>query len=317
MTIRSSARAAVARAAVAVTFTLLLAACSDSTTEPVTPARFSTAYVFGASLDDTGNSCNLSTLACPPAGYATGRYSNGPLWVELVAQRYGASVAPARTGGTNYAYAGARTGPIAGTSQLVPNMVQQVDQFLAAPASATGNRATALFIVDAATVGNDITDALVQGITNPSAAVTIVNGSVANTVSIVNRLYTAGARNILVANSTDIGRTPQVRALGATAIAGASALSAQFNAGLAAQLPAIRTASPGLNLVLLDLGALTNEVFAAPATFGFTTLTAPCFVSPAVATCTTPDAFFFWDAFHPTAATGRLVSQRAISALGN
>jgi len=294
----------------------LLAACSDKATAPATPALFSTAYVFGASLDDTGNACNLSAASCPPAPYATGRASNGPLWVELVATRYNATVTPSRTGGTNYAYAGARTGPIAGTTQNVPNMVQQVDAFLAAPN--TGARAQALFVIDAATVGNDINDALVQSFTNPQAGTTIITAAVANTVSMINRLYTGGARNILVVNSTDIGRTPQVRALGAAAIAGATALSTQFNVALAAQLPAIRTASTGLNLYLFDLGALTTEVFANPATFSFTNVTNPCVVTTSVppTVCSTPDAFFYWDGFHPTASTGRLVSQRAIAVLG-
>ncbi len=295
---------------------LLLASCSDSATTPFSPPRFGTTYVFGASLDDTGNACNLSATACPPAPpYATGKYSNGQLWVEIVAQNYGGIVAPARIGGTNYAFAGARTGPIAGTVQAVPNMMQQVDLFLAAPTAVTGNRATALFIIDAATVGNDINDALVQGRTNPAAPATIIAGAVTNAVSMVTRLYAAGARNILLVNSTDIGRTPLVRAQGQLAIATATALSTQFNTALASQLAAVRSASAGLNLILFDLGAFSAEVFANPATFGFTSLSTPCFVSPAVPLCTTPNAFFFWDGFHPTAATGRWVSQRVIGAL--
>jgi phospholipase/lecithinase/hemolysin len=293
-----------------------LAACSDSTpVEPATPALFSTTVVFGASLDDTGNACNLSATACTPPPYATPRVSNGTLWIELVAQRFSATVSPSRTGGTNFSYSGARTGPIAGTTQAVPNMVQQVDAFLAS--TFTTNRAQMLFVIDAATVGNDINDALVQALTNPTAPTTIVNGAVTNVVSMINKLYAGGARNVLVVNSTDIGRTPLVRGLGAIASATASALSTQFNTALAGQLPAIRTASSGLTLTLLDLGALTAEVLATPTAFGFTNVVAPCVVTtPTASLCTTPDSFFFWDGFHPTAATGRLVAARAIAALG-
>lgn len=32
--------------------------------------------------------------------------------------------------------------------------------------------------------------------------------------------------------------------------------------------------------------------------------------------CTTPDSYFFWDGFHQTAATGRIISQRALTLLG-
>lgn len=302
-------RRAVLRSLLAVAGTALLASCSDST-GPSESTLFKTVYVFGASLDDTGNSCNANAGACPPPPYATGRASNGPLYVELLATSYGATVTPSRTGGTNYAYAGARTGPIAGTNQGVPNMVQQVATFLATPNSSA--RAQALFVVNGATVGNDINDAL----TNPQAAGTIVAGAVANMVTIVNQLYAGGARHILILNSTDIGRTPQVRAFGAAAAAGATALSSQFNAGLAAQLPTLRSSNSGLNVYLLDLGQLTADVFASPATFGFTNMTQACVVASPPSVCATPDTYFYWDSFHPTAATGRLVSARAKTAIG-
>lgn len=58
---------------------VLAASGRDSATAAVTPPLFGTTVVFGASLDDTGNACNLSAAACPPAPYATGRASNGPL----------------------------------------------------------------------------------------------------------------------------------------------------------------------------------------------------------------------------------------------
>jgi outer membrane lipase/esterase len=293
-----------------------LAACgSDQAVAPATPPLFSTTVAFGSSLDDTGNACNLSAAACPPPPYATGRASNGPLWVELVAQKLGASVIAARSGGTNYAYFGSRTGAIAGTTQVVPNMVQQVDTYLAT--APTVYRAQTLFIVDGATVGNDINDALLQGLTNPQAPATIIAGAVANMATIVGKLYAGGARNILLVNSTDIGKTPQVRAAGALASVTATALSTQFNSALAAQVPALRAASAGLNLYVLDLGTITSEIFANPASFSLTNITAPCVVtSPPVSVCTTPDSYFYWDGFHPTAATGRIISQRALTAIG-
>ncbi len=132
----------------------------------------------------------------------------------------------------------------------------------------------------------------------------------------VNQLYAGGARHILILNSTDIGRTPLVRAAGAVAAGGATALSTQFNTALAAQLPTLRSLNAGLNLYVLDLGQLTTDVFTTPATFGFTNLTQACVVLAPASVCAAPDTYFYWDSFHPTAATGRLVSQRAIVAVG-
>ncbi len=302
------------RAIIAATGMSLLAACSDDTPTNVgTLPRFSATVVFGASLDDTGNACNLSPASCPPAPYFNGRVSNGPLWVELVAAKYGTTVTPSRTGGTNFSFNGARTGPIAGSTQGVPSMTQQVESYLAAPVS--GSRATTLFVLNLATVGNDINDALTQSITNPQAPATIIGGAVLNSVNMISRLYANGAQNILLVNSVNIGQTPLVRGQGAAASAGATQLSTQFNAGLSAQLPALRAALPFLKLYVLDLGALNAAVIANPSGFGFTNITQACLSSAPPSLCTTPDSFFFWDGFHPTAATGRLVSQRAIDVL--
>jgi outer membrane lipase/esterase len=306
---RRAATGAVTTAGAAVALLLLAACGSDSGTAPTPPALFSTMVVFGASLDDTGNVCNLNPASCPPVPYFNGRVSNGPLWVELVAQRVGATVTPSRTGGTNYAHSGARTGAVPGTTQGVPNMMQQVDTYLAS--GSTANRDRALFVVNAATVGNDINDALTS--TNAAAA-TIVPNAVNNAVAMVAKLYQGGARHVLLVNSTDIGKTPLVRAGGPQAMAAATNWSTFFNTGVGAQLTAIRSSSPGLTLYYMDLGALTTEVLAAPGGFGFSNVTAPCVAGTSV--CTTPDAFFYWDGFHPTAATGRLVSQRALALLG-
>ncbi|HYW32138.1 MAG TPA: SGNH/GDSL hydrolase family protein [Gemmatimonas sp.] len=310
-------RRSMLRSMVAVAGAIVFTACNDST-GPETPALFSTTYVFGASLEDTGNRCNLVAADCRPAPYATGRESNGPLYVDVVASAYGAPITPSRTGGTNYAHSGARTGPIVGaptTPQL--NMIEQVDRYLAATNANPGARERALFIVGGTAVGNDITAALTLGATNPQAPGQIITAAVTNIGTIINRLYAAGARNILLLNSTDVGRTPLARSLGAQTAGVATLLSTQFNTGLAATLPGIRTASPGLNLYLVDVGAFTNEVFASPTTFGFTNSTAPCLntgVTPPTA-CATPDSYFFWDVLHPTAAASRLLGQRAIGAL--
>lgn len=293
---------------------VFLAACSDSTTEPAGPPRFTAVAVFGASLDDMGNACAAAPASCPPPPYATGRASNGPLWVELLADSLDATVAPASTGGFNFAVGGARTGPVDGTTQTTPNMQVQATQYLQRATSA--ERAEALHVVNAATVGNNINDALLAGRTDPAAPAQIVAASVQHITTLVQTLYTGGARYILLVNSTDIGRTPLVAAQGALVSGVATQLSQQFNQGLAAALPSLRSNSPGLTLYTLDLGALTAEVFASPATFGFTNVSAPCVVQSPPSLCTTPDTFFFWDAFHPTAATGRLIAARALRALG-
>jgi len=312
MSLNPSAR--IARTMLCVAAVVLVAACGDSSTAPAAPTLFENVVVFGASLDDTGNACNAAPTSCPPFPYANARFSNGPLWVEQMATTLNARVAPALGGGTNYAFGGARTGPISGTTQASPNMLAQVDLYL--QNGSKTDREITLFVLNAATVGNDITDALTQGLTNPQAPATIVAGAVANVGTMVTKLYAAGARHILLLNSTDIGRTPQVTRLGAVASAAATALSQQFNAALAAQLPSLRSASAGLTIYLVDLGAFTAQVMANPSAFGLTNVTSACVVTSPPSVCAAPATFFYWDSFHPTQATGALVAQRALTALG-
>jgi len=310
---RNAARIFTALAAAA-----FLVSCGGSDDDgPPQPAFGQVTYVFGASVSDTGNTCDLIPANCPPTPpYAAGRFSNGQLFAEIVAARYGAGVTPSRTGGNNFAYAGARTGPIAGTTQGVPNMVAQLDQYLARVNFQSS--ANALFIVDGVTVGNDIVDALTLAQTNPNAPTTVLTGAVTNVVTIINRLYASGARNILIANSADVGKTPRAQALGPTASAGATQLSAQFNGALAQQIAQIRPNSPGLNLYVLDVFALNAEAIANPAALGYTNVMAPCFndlVAPPTL-CAAPATYFYWDSFHPSATTHSIAAQRGIAAIG-
>src|SRR4051794_6489859 len=61
---------------------------------------------FGDSLTDTGNL--YAATGQPPAPYDMGRFSNGPLWVEYLANQLGVAAPTASLlGGSNYAWAGA------------------------------------------------------------------------------------------------------------------------------------------------------------------------------------------------------------------
>jgi outer membrane lipase/esterase len=275
-------------------------------------------YVIGTSTSDNGNACNLLPQSyCPPSPpYAAPRISNGLLFNELLAARYGASMTPSRFGGTNFAYSGARTGPITGTTQAVPNLVTQTDQYLTSVNFQSNPQY--LYVIDAVAFGNDVADALTLAATNPSAPAQIVVGAVTSVAGIISRLYASGARHILVANSTDVGKTPKARAAGPVAAAVATQMSLQFNGALAQQIAGLRAASPGLNLYVVDVGAFTAEAQANPAAFGYTNVTDPCFndLSPTPTLCASPGTYFYWDSFHGTATTNNLVYQRAVTAIG-
>ena len=85
---------------------------------------------FGESLSDTGN-VFISTQGIPPSPpYFNGRFANGPIWIDYLANQLGkkvASPAPSLFGGTGYAWGGAETGPGYSSVNGVPNIDTQIN----------------------------------------------------------------------------------------------------------------------------------------------------------------------------------------------
>lgn len=75
-----------------------------STTTLASP--ISNLYVFGDSLSDSGAFTHLNPAFCPPIPYSECRFTNGPVWVEVLADNLGLTANSAYNGGTNYAIAG-------------------------------------------------------------------------------------------------------------------------------------------------------------------------------------------------------------------
>ena len=91
-------------------------------------APFDEIIVFGDSLSDTGN-VFISSGGPPSPPYFDGRFSNGPVTVERVADRLGLPApSPSLIGGTNFARGGAETGPGFG-SIGTPNLGTQIGFF--------------------------------------------------------------------------------------------------------------------------------------------------------------------------------------------
>ena len=185
--------------------------------------------VFGDSLSDTGNVFAVTepVLAeaipvSPP--YFQGRFSNGPVWVDILAERLDLPLRPFLQGGTNFAFGGAQIGldrqdlfendlPV-----LIPSLRTQVTTFLTQHLFDKADPA-ALYIVwgDA----NDLRDALV---TAPDP-LTATREAVEDLVVAIADLTEARAVSFLVPNMPNLGRTPESRMRGPEAVAQATAVS--------------------------------------------------------------------------------------------
>jgi outer membrane lipase/esterase len=309
-----------ARAGAVALSALLLAACGGGSSDAPTPKLFSSVVVFGASLTDTGNVCpSASTPGCPPVPpYAAGRFSNGTLFIETVAARYGATVRPSTTGGNNFAYAGARTGAIPGltTQSTTPSMIAQLDQFIQRASSAALMNPQTLFVVDASTFGNNINAGLPLIGAGTITPTQLITAGVTDVVTLMTRLYAAGARRMLVVNAPNVGLTPLVRPQGPAVAGAATQIAGGFNGGLAGQITALVAASPGLTVYSLDTFSIQNAVTANPSIAGLTNALDACTSVPAcVSSATVPDTYLYWDTFHPTRAFGAYIATQVATIL--
>jgi outer membrane lipase/esterase len=260
---------------------------------------YSQIVVFGASLSDNGNATTIVPGLFPGSPYYPGRASNGLLWIDVVAADLGNEVKPFVNGGTNYAVGGARTCEISGTSPNPFDMCYQTNLYLAAVLNRAD--ASALYVIDAATVGNNIFAVINNGLSHSEITTTAPT----DIAKIMDKLYKAGARQFLVTNVPDVGATP--RGQGLPSPATATALSNGFNGTLNNELANFRASHSGADVRLADFKS------AVAITTGFTNTTDPCVID--LVACATPDTYTYWDNLHPTAATGRNMAKAALAVL--
>lgn len=257
---------------------------------------FSAIPAFGDSLTDTGNLYLLT------GGYpATGRFCNGPLWVEYLAADLGMTY----RAGDNYAVGGATTGRgnfNDGPGREYPGLQDEIDSYINSDGVTEPERA--LFLVGAG--ANDFFNLQKTGESPQSM---IANG-VNNTVTAVQRLWSSGARFIMVMNVPDLGVTPYALSSGNAALM--TQLCAAYNHVLGLVLDQLSQA--GVPTLRLDAFAVLDKMASEPATYGFSNVTVPLTMAPAGVD---PAQFLFWDGVHPTSGAHKVLAAEAIQQLMN
>ena len=323
--------------------------------DPDRTDTYSNIYAFGDSLLDTGNLFNATTSAQeffaslgvdipvqpPSPPYFEGRFSNGELWIDRLADEFDVDLIPATelsvvspgsevfspvtlievnpavspflNGNTanqsvNFAYGSASTGAN-GTGELgsfIPGMKQQVDFFvkdlLQANQEADPNALYVLWGGSNDYIGSNA---------DPEQ---VVN----NIESEVESLYDSGAREFLVVNLPDLGAIPEAdNPELAVSSEELTQLSDTHNSLLDSSVEELEDILTGAKVTVLDVNSLFDDVVANPEEFGFTNVTKP-FLDPVTFTPTVganPDEYLFYDNFHPTEAAHALVSDLALETL--
>lgn len=145
---------------------------------------------------------------------------------------------------------------------------------------------------------------------NPSNADQTVN----NLSDSIGALATAGAKNILVFNLPDLGKTPFAAKVNPNLL---SDLTVEHNQKLAAALGNF-SSIPGVNIIPVDTNSLFAQVLNNPEKFGFKNATGSCVIgdfSSIQSVCNNPNDFVFFDAVHPTTGAYKLVADAALTAV--
>jgi phospholipase/lecithinase/hemolysin len=185
----------------------------------------SSVVVFGDSLSDNGNyyrlvddlTAHVPQDGAPPLPYFFGRYSNGPVAVELLAQKLEVPLDDHAVGGA-----------LSGLGNEDPRFPQagvlgQVQDYVTRHRRLDDD---ALYVVWGG--ANDFLGATNLG--DPAAAQSVIADAVANLSQCLTLLYAHGARHFLVPNLPDLGLIPLEQG---PASSQATALSQAFNLALA------------------------------------------------------------------------------------
>jgi phospholipase/lecithinase/hemolysin len=308
-------------------------------------SSLSNLFSFGDSLSDSGNSKSVSQSAIgftfPPAPYYDGRFSNGPVAVEYLWQKFNPgstafknSLSPGSQG-TNYAIAGSSSGLqnylelnsaviTAGLSSAYSQKGNswQLNSF--ASQNQTFDPDTSLFSVwffpnDLFWYNNSLPNSLPGTYTGntgpdigpPAGYSAVVANAVNNIIGTINQLANSyGARHFLVPNSPLIGSTPEFA--GTPQQVGLNQISAGFNSLLQTNLNLLSSQRPDLDIIQFQTDDLQLEILNNPSLFGFTDVTTRCISNMSCVTNSGGAAkdWFYWDGTHPTTTGHQIFAQR-------
>lgn len=285
---------------------------------------YSNLFVFGDSLSDAGNDLIVTGGAIPNATYysrgtVSGRFNDGLNYADYLAAGLGLSLTPSESGGTNYAYGGARTSSVAvGLPPTALSFNQQIGAFTATHAQADAGALYVLWIG-----ANDMSDAIAATATGTPGAVGAAIGNAMQGIgSAIQTLSGMGATHFLIPNMPDLALIPAITSRGSAGLSMlAHGASTSFNDALTGTLAGFTS----LDIRTFDVFAAHTAVTADPAAYGFSNVTNSCYSGsvsgqalpggPAPSVCGTPDQYMYWDYEHPTQAMHAVLGAQALAAV--
>jgi phospholipase/lecithinase/hemolysin len=259
-----------------------------------TASAFTSLYVFGDGVCTTTNNPN------PGSQYYGKRYSNGRVWIEVLAQRQGLNY----DSNKNWSYFG----------QDSFNLVTNVSHFVAPP-DATND----LFVVWANDA--DFVEDLGIGTLGPpyttnglSTWTNLLNLSLTNHFKAVTNLYAKGVRTLILPNAVDLMEIPEYDQEGLTNSTFIRQRIIAYNSQFTNMLNQARALCPGLTICVPDIFSLLDNVLTNAAYYGLTNALAsgqPIDAIEGLANAATNGPgtnYIFWDEFDPTAKMHEVIA---------
>ncbi|KAH9693479.1 GDSL esterase/lipase EXL3 [Citrus sinensis] len=309
--------------------------------------------VFGDSIVDAGNNNNLKTPAkCnfPPygrdfmGGVSTGRFSNGKVPSDLIAEELGIKeLLPAYLQpnlqpedlltGVTFASGGCGYDPL--TTELALQLFKEYTEKVKQMVGEEGqNRIMKTAFVLVVAGSNDIDNTYfasrVRKLQYDISAYTDLIVGLASTF--FKELYGLGVRRMGVFSAPPLGCLPSSRTLGGGKTRDCAndynEAAQMFNTKLSAELDSLNIQFPDARLLLIDIYNPLLYLIQNPIKYGFEvvnkgccgtgTLEASIFCNQfSLNTCTNVSGYIFWDGYHPTERTYKILVSSLINKIAN
>jgi len=317
---------------------------TTTTTRSSTKPQAAALIVFGDSIVDPGNNNGINTIIkadFPPYGHdflnhrPTGRFCNGRIPTDFIASRLGLKdllppyLSPEPLDkhdlltGVSFASGGTGFDPL--TPKLasvisMPDQLAMFHEYLGKVRAAAGDAKAAEILsrgIFAICAGSDdvantyFTMRARSNYDHASYARLLVR----HASSFVEDLIHAGARRVAFIGIPPIGCVPSQRTMSGGPERGCSRghneVAAAYNAGMVAELAALRAKHPGTLLVFMDIYGFLYDMMMHPRSYGFTQATRGCCGTGLLevsvlcngvtsAVCDPVADYLFWDSYHPT-----------------
>lgn len=298
---------------------LMLGSCTGINSKKDEKFTPSSIVVFGDGLSDAGRWGKLTSGAYPPSPpFYEGRWTNGPVWIEIVAQKYNLTPEPEN----NFALGGATSGyyninenirNLLGLDSTIKlnGLLGQVEEYLNKHQSADSE---AMYVLWAG--GHDLGSYLDYG--QPDIKQYPVAGNIEMAIEL---LKSAGAKYFFIGNMPDMGASPAYSGTDKQMLA--SQLSKELNQGLA--MLASKLTNDSIQMLLFDADKLFKEAVTNPDKFGFKYVDEsflpfdfidfgnPLSKSAELKDERNPDEFMNWWAVSASAAMHRIIADSAFA----